>query len=455
MSVDRRCRIIRALPVLLTAGCALFGNPSTAQAQSSIAVPIQFDFLNPGARSLALGSAFVGLADDATAAWVNPAGLLQLGPPEVSIEGRYHRQSQPFLVGGRLSGQITGMGEDTIAGPEYRDITDSGAGLTFLSFTFRKPRFAVAAYRHELIRVEQVFNSSGVFQNHGSEGRDFGIAAVRDLSIVSYGVSVATNWRALTFGAGISLNTFNLGLDFNRLNTALFVPYGPPDPTQNVLHLTQDGDATSPGYVAGVLLPLASAAKIGVAYRRGPRFPFSMSSTSPLSPSQQTTANFKVPDVFAVGVSARHNWLDADGNPIGSFLVTTEYKRVMYSELREDYLDVLVNQGTDTRARADRFSIADGNEAHVGVEYGLVALRVTPLLRAGIWFDPDHSVHYTPSPANDLFDERFAATLSSGRDLWHYTFGLGLALSSHFEVNFGGDLTSRSTIISTSAIVRF
>ena len=54
-----------------------------AAAQSSLQVPIQFDFLNPGARSLALGSAFVGLADDATAAWVNPAGLMELTRREI------------------------------------------------------------------------------------------------------------------------------------------------------------------------------------------------------------------------------------------------------------------------------------------------------------------------------------------------------------------------------------
>jgi hypothetical protein len=42
----------------------------------------QFDFLNPGARSLALGSAFIAVADDATAAFTNPAGLTFLVKPE-------------------------------------------------------------------------------------------------------------------------------------------------------------------------------------------------------------------------------------------------------------------------------------------------------------------------------------------------------------------------------------
>ena len=44
--------------------------------------------MSPGARSLTLGGAFAALADDATAAFANPAGLHQIARPEVSIEIR-------------------------------------------------------------------------------------------------------------------------------------------------------------------------------------------------------------------------------------------------------------------------------------------------------------------------------------------------------------------------------
>ena len=110
--------MIRRL-VVLSVGAWGLAHP--AAAQSSLQVPIQFDFLNPSARSLALGSAFVGLADDATAALVNPAGLIQLTRKEISIEGRFRHLEQPFLVGGRLSGAAdrTGAGHGT--GPAVRD----------------------------------------------------------------------------------------------------------------------------------------------------------------------------------------------------------------------------------------------------------------------------------------------------------------------------------------------
>jgi hypothetical protein len=76
------------LPFMILLSCVFTILPVISSAQEPyaiLAVPIPFDFLNPGARSLALGGAFTGLADDATVAFTNPAGLVQLSRPEVSL----------------------------------------------------------------------------------------------------------------------------------------------------------------------------------------------------------------------------------------------------------------------------------------------------------------------------------------------------------------------------------
>ena len=64
--------------------------PAAVPGQEAV-VPLQFSFSDPGARSMGFGGAFVALADDATAAFSNPAGLTQLLRPEISIEGRRWR----------------------------------------------------------------------------------------------------------------------------------------------------------------------------------------------------------------------------------------------------------------------------------------------------------------------------------------------------------------------------
>src|SRR5512142_1640771 len=51
--------------------------------------PVQYNFAPPGARSLAMGASFIGLADDATASESNPAGLTILTRPEFSAHFRY------------------------------------------------------------------------------------------------------------------------------------------------------------------------------------------------------------------------------------------------------------------------------------------------------------------------------------------------------------------------------
>ena len=71
--------------------------------------------------------------------------------------------TQPFLVGGRLSGPSRGE-QDTIQGPDFDPISDSGFGLSFLSVVIPRGRFRFAGFRHELIRLEQDFARAGCFK---------------------------------------------------------------------------------------------------------------------------------------------------------------------------------------------------------------------------------------------------------------------------------------------------
>ena len=112
-------RVVRCL-ILSCAGLVLAASP--AFAQRDLEVPLQFDFINPGARSLALAGAFIGLADDATAATTNPAGLQRLERPEISVEGRGWKFVTDFVQGGRLSGTVTNIPIDTVAGPVFAEI---------------------------------------------------------------------------------------------------------------------------------------------------------------------------------------------------------------------------------------------------------------------------------------------------------------------------------------------
>jgi long-chain fatty acid transport protein len=418
--------------------------PAPSVAQSSLQAPIQFDFLNPGARSLALGSAFVALADDATAALVNPAGLPQLARPEISVEGRFKRQTQPFLVSGRLSGAVTRQGVDTVSGPQFEDIVDSGGDLGFVSFVYAAKSVTFAAYRHSLISSEQTFSSTGVFQSRGFENRDTGFTGTRSLKIANYGGSVGVRITpTVSVGGGLSYYKSDLQFVFDRYSFPSF--YAAPDPRLNLLHFTQSGNNGGLGGNIGILIAPSNKVKVGASFKKGGKFDFSAFSGGLVGTQKTTTGQFKIPDVFAVGAVVR---------PSDAFTLTVEFDRVQNSQLIKDYVNVLTGQG-DSASRASNFSIADSNQFHLGAEYAFTSMKVTPSLRAGVWSDPDHSIHYAPTAANDFLDERLSVALSSGKDLWHYTFGAGVPVNTHLEFNVGGDVTSRSRVISTSAIVRF
>jgi long-chain fatty acid transport protein len=423
-------------------------SPVALLAQSSLQVPVQFDFLDPGARSLALGSAFVGLADDATAAAANPAGLIQLVRPEISVEGRFRGLDQPFLSRGRLSGAPTGIGQDTLEGPRFDNIGNQTFALGFLSLVYPMRHIAFAVYRHQPLQVDQRFESSGVFQFRppSSQTRDTALAGTRSMSLQNYGGSAAVQVRpGISVGAGVSLYTFSLGFDFRRFLYVNNDFYGPPDPGLEIFRFTQAGDTTGVAANVGILVSATPKIKVGAAFKRGPRFTFTSTSSGLVGTQLTDDAKFRVPDVIAAGLSIRPN---------DRFLFSAQYNRVLHSQLQHDYVDVLVNQPASVD-RADRFSIADSNEVHLGAEYVLAAVRTAPGLRVGLWHDEDHSVRYSPSSADDFFDERMRIALGTGTGLWHYTFGAGASVSSHFEWSFGSDLTSRTRVISSSAIFRF
>src|SRR5258705_13713234 len=87
--------------VFAAAVCTLIALPLAAQNTDIESLSgLQFNFGNPGARSLGMGGAFLGLADDASAAEANPAGLTILRKPESTLEWRNYQEQQVFTTSG-------------------------------------------------------------------------------------------------------------------------------------------------------------------------------------------------------------------------------------------------------------------------------------------------------------------------------------------------------------------
>jgi Long-chain fatty acid transport protein len=429
----------------------VFAAASPVFAQRDLEIPIQFDFINPGARSLALAGAFIGLADDATAATTNPAGLQRLARPEISVEGRGWKFFTDFVNGGRLSGitpntiTATGKGVDTINGPSFATISDRVGGIAFLSFVYPKGRWSVAGYRQEASRLRGSAVTEGAFFTDftlGQDFREYPSVVSRALDVVNYGGSVAYRAGKVSVGGGMHLSQ----LDFDSGLIAYELPslqepgfYGPAVYTDERYASAQEGKDWSVGYTAGVMVYPTDKFQFGASYRHGARFEYKGAfvyddpAFSYLTGTY--TAHFKVPDNIGAGFAVR---------PFDGLTVAMDVNRVTYSDLNEFIRGQVVFDPDPTH-----YSISDATEVHLGGEYVFTNWRFLPAVRGGFWREGDHSVSYSGS------DILYQATSGLAQAFKHYSIGGGIAPSQRWEVNAGFDFSDRANTMSFSGIFRF
>jgi long-chain fatty acid transport protein len=455
MHEPKGIRVRTNIPCRLALAACVVLSPAVVAAQSSLQVPIQFDFINPGAKSLAVGGAFVGIADDATAVFANPAGLRELNRSEWSLELRGRRLDSPFLERGRLSGPIENVGLDTINGPVYTDYHDPNVSIAYLAYVYASPRrkWAISGFRHELARVQQDVVSIGVFQKDPAElasRRELPQTGERELSVTSYAAAAAIELTPhVSIGGTLNVYTFDLRSDFRRFLHDGFS--GPPLLDQEVARATQEGDDVAVAPTLGLRACMkrcddrtTASLRGGFVYRHGPSFEYETQSGSTLR-----TNAFRIPHVIAGGAVYE---LPLNGRRI---LMMVDVAHVTHSRLYEDFL---VDQAVGTNIESNVY-VDDGTEIHAGVQYTAETVRWRPRYRFGVWSDPDHSINYqVDSPGSTasrrVLDERMSASLAPGDRQFHVAGGLGLTMTPRAELNVGADFSSNAFTISTSLIFR-
>ena len=428
---------------------ALVMSSRPSAAQSTAQVPLEFDFLNPGARSVALGGAFAAVADDATAAFTNPAGLTQLGAPEISFEPRLLVTDSRYFAGGRISGVPTQQGPDTVSGPVYGTDTDTRVVPSFLSGVFPTRRWAVAAYYQQQSRTNNTLLNQGAFERLTFAGettdaaRDDALEGTRRISVASVGTSVGVQVTpSFALGAGAVFQRLTLDSSFTRYGytTTLF---GPFDRNRVSAQQTQSGRDYGVGWQFGGSKNFGPTLRVGAVVRLGAALTFEQVDTSAQIGRVDRFGKFRVPDVISIGSLWR---------PRDSVAIVGEVSRVGYNRLKQDYVSFqTLAAGSDAQVKLD-----DAYEVHGGFEWTLVRSdpHVSPVFRFGTWYDPGHAVRYeeTSDAPGEL---RLAAALPGTTGRFHYSGGIGWPQSSRFEINGAADVSSRSLTLSASIIVRF
>jgi hypothetical protein len=403
-------------PVVMACLAALMAAGSVG-AQQEVPPTFEFGFSNPGARSMGFGGAFAALADDATTAFANPAGLVQLVAPEVSIEGRSWSYSTPYVSGGRIWGPPTGIGQDSTAGLRTSTSDKDLTGLSFLSFVYPKGRWSFAFYRHLLSNYEFEGTTEGLYSGpwpNAAQRREFAYQKTADLQIVSYAVAGAYEVTE-SLSLGLAINYFQGDIDlvtgvYGELRDDVpedefFAPV--PVVPENLFYSASLAIADRDwGLNLGIHWRPTERWSFGGFFREGPKFeivtelragPAYVDPEMSGQVIESDSGNAQFPNVYGLGASYR------SGND--RVTLSFEWDRVEYSAIFGD----------------DELRIDDANEFHIGGEYAFLNLAPVVSLRAGVWLDPDHRI--SCSGCNYVAE----AVLTSGEDQMHYAAGLGLA----------------------------
>ena len=454
---------------------------------------LTFNFRNPGARSLGMGGAFLALADDATAAEANPAGLTILRLPELSLELRNYRMDVEVPFSGA-----------------YPDITKEAfvshsraADVSYASAVYPREKWALALYYHQPLRIESDLNLVYTFdqlnqavpidrtlfylargnpRGSGSlvtqeecdalQNEEFGSCTTFQLSPYfssvameqeTWGVAGAYEFGPVSVGLGVRYQLFE--------QAALTVRYDPDFffPVESLVQATELDENLEPKAMDDITFTIgakwtiiAEELFIGATIKQGAEYPTSVFQQFAADGEvfeEAFDTSFHVPDTAGIGVAWR---------PVPQLTLLADAVFVRYSNLVDDFHSAYPEiQFLRDIYGIEIFDIDDTVQTHLGAEYFFFAPRVAIGLRAGWWREPAHGLRYSgpltcTEEEIDEFDRvlcsanrnRQAIVFDGGRDLDHFTVGVGLAWPK-FQIDAAYDTSKDFKIGSLSAVYRF
>jgi long-subunit fatty acid transport protein len=434
---------------------------------------LPIDLLPPGARSLGLAGAFAGVADDATAAIANPAGLTILTAKEFSLHFRNSDSDIDFLDPDAFDSSV--FSEPGRLNKKY---SDSTSNVSFASFVMPFDRWVFSAY----YMTQLDFESS---QDGGSDvvrDNQFYDTYYNDNSIETTldGFGISGAFRVTdSFSIGLTVQQSSLDIksldrwqvdNFQDLEIQFAdvfpeIPIGDFEAAildEAVVQSSIDSDDSDTTFSLGMLYSPSSNWSFGLVYREGAEFSVTslqegsgildcvgsgaatekcievfdaleISRPTTDSSSNQKATKIKVPDTLTLGVAWR---------PTDTLLVSFDINNIGYADTTP-VRDFTQGFGVDINGGASVLTekIDDETTFHVGVEKVFVLeSNNTFTVRGGAFTVEDHDG---------------IASIDSGDTV--ITVGVGTTFGSQgqFQMDLGASFADNSDNIILSGIYRF
>ena len=232
---------------------ALLTADAAAQTNERIYEDLDFRFVTPGARAVGMGKTFVGLADDATAAESNPAGMSNLLEQEFSVEfiGTQIKHER-FIPGGTPPTETFG---------EY--VTTP----SFLSYVLPLKRLTVSFYRHTVQDYRESFGfAERALPGPEAISKTAPLARSSPRARITASAAPSSSIRALSIGGSWSYSTLSLS---SRARSASPERRGDVIIESNPRNGTDTIDADSAqSVVVGVLYKPHRTVSVGATYHK-------------------------------------------------------------------------------------------------------------------------------------------------------------------------------------------
>jgi len=364
----------------------------------------QLDFsssLNPvgsGARAGGMGGAFIAVADDATAASWNPAGLVQLEKPEVSLVYSYFSNRQEY----HLSTHPEITGSDTA---DSSDVNYASAAYPFVAFGHN---VVVSLNYQHLYDMTKKNNFTQNFGTLDSGTRSF--SQTGKLYALSPAMAVQV-MPGLYLGAALNIweSFFDInGWEDHDSYNGTVIPFDINNRTEFSGH---NGNL-------GLLWNLGDNLTIGVVYKTSFDADLKVATDrhfgSTILPPLAVTYSLTMPASYGIGLAYRHN----DSLTLSADIYRTEWSdfvlrdRTSGTEFNPVYGDELANG-----------RLRDTTQARCGVEYLQIYPDWVLPLRGGLFYDP--------VPQRGRVDDYYGIAAGTGASFprfsidiaWQYRFG--------------------------------
>lgn len=404
-----------------------------------------FSFLNPGARSSAMGGAFIAVADDATAAEANPAGLTILTKPEVSFEYRHTEVDANELNSANVLFSSQGLNLVILT----TNSIDDQDQPSYVSAVFPAGNFTFGISRQETVKVDADVNEFISLNINLPGEAPLNVLVDADgnvqQDIVNWNFAVGVKFSE-SFSLGGTLRYSTLDWNTDVVNTFTFVDLGVSAVGS---HTSINDDDKAFGFNVGALWK-SQHASFGLVYKRNPKFEVTeLEDGFSIPGGTRSFPNvLKVPDNFGGGVAVKPN---------DNLTLTADVVYIKFSDLTEDFQaghSIFTLGYTNDNLK---FKVDNGVDYKVGTEFIVFVKNVPVALRAGYARKASNSLILESSsnllPADaELFPEIFGKERD---DTNHFTFGNGFVFGQHFQLDWAMDTSNLDDTFVLSSVVRF